>query len=603
MEVNKFFLVAAIMAASAYSLSAQDGPLRGTVNVDGKYLPDVIRQDRINTLPRVYSFPLEAGTLDYEQKGVATPFAPSFLPLPAIGWQTNRTVSDQRGYLDVNAGSWLNSSVSAGYSILDSRESDLSVWMQHNSTSLFKVRMREDADQTTRKRYDEVVGARFSHTFGEAGRLSAELAYHLGYFNYYGYCAMDEAGKMASVPSQTLNDVAARVGWRNLPGSVLQYDASAGVRYFGYRRVYLPMTHGRLDSFKGEKETDVDISGGVAYSFDEKSTLGVRLRADYLGYDTPLWRQEVIDNYGNISLTPYYRFNRGMLDIHLGACLDFTLNAGPKGDRFSAFHIAPDVRFDFKAGPAGLYLHLLGGNTLNTLARQAQENYYGLPALLTTNPEYSPLDARLGINFGPFSGIKAGVSFAYKYARHYQYPTLYMLYLNEPLQSFGTSRADYLNSRGCDLKGWSIAANIGYSLADIFSIGVEGSYQPQNADKGYADGPDRPRWIMLATASARPVKPLQLTLQYRYRGVRNAYLPTVLNSDIPGASFGSDDAYGVRAIRLPDVTDLAFRASYDVSKMLTVSLQADNILNRKISLMPDVRSEGISVMGGVELRF
>lgn len=604
MEVNKFFLAAILAAASTYPLCAQDGPLRGTVNVDGKYLPDVIRQDRINTLPRVYSFNLESSRLDYEQKGVTTPFAPSFLPLPALGWQTSREISDSKGYLDVNLGSWLNSSVSAGYSILDSRETDLSVWLQHNSTSLFKPHMSEEAKDVTRKRFDEVIGVRFSHAFSNVGRLSANFGYHLGYFNYYGYYSPQRpiTGDLC-VPTQTLNDISARLRWDNPVDNELRYNAAVGVRYFGYRRAYLSVPFEPIQSFRGEKETDVDISGGVSYAFDEKSSLGADLRLDFLGYDTPLWREETIDNYSNISLLPYYRFTRGQLDINIGAHLDFTFNAGPKGDRFSAFHLAPEVKFDFKSGPAGLYLHLLGGNRLNTLARAAQENYYGCPALLSTNPEYSPLDARLGINFGPFSGVKAGLSFAYKYTRHYQFPMLYMLYLNTPDMQADGYRADMLNGRGVDLKGWSIAANINYSLADIFSVGIEGSYQPQNGDKGYADGPDRPRWLLLTQASLRPIKPLMLTLQYRYRGVRNAYIPTVRISDIPGAHFSSDEFYGYRAFRLPDITDLSFRAAYDINKMFSVSLQADNILNRKVMYLPDVKTEGISIIGGVELRF
>lgn len=616
MEIRKY-IVAAAAAATVAAASAQDAPLRGTVNVDGKYLPDVIRQDRINTLPRVYTFPMEINKLAYEQKGVSTPFRPSFTPLPAIGWRTDREYSSQRGYVDLTAGSWLNASLSAGYTIINDADTQLGVWLQHSSSSLFKPKMADWADDVKRRYYDENVGVNFTHSFEGAGRLSAKVNYHLSAFNYYGvYLPEGKREDGFKAPTQTLNDIFARVGWNSPIGADLQYDVAAGVRYFGYRRLYLPdfsdptvtgtPATESLVPVKGERETNLFLKGGVAYSFDDKSTLGITLGGDYFGYSKSIFSGAAPDDYGNIALTPYYSFRKGMLDIRLGAEVDITANAGPDGDRFSAFHIAPDVRFDFKHGPAGVYLAIGGGVDPNSLASMYDRgDYYGAPALRCTNPTYSPFDGKLGINFGPFLGLSMGVDFAYKYARHYYMPVFYTRWLNAPREMLpGNVAVNYLDPLNVNLKGWSFGAHVDYKLSDVFTAGASLSYQPQSYDKGYDNGIDRPRWLLNANASVRPVKPLLLQLQYNYRGVRKAFVQTTrrLIDVAPGVSTNIGEN-GYTAMRLPDITDLYFRAAYDVTKALTISVQADNLLNRKVQYLPDIVTPGVCILGGLEFRF
>lgn len=48
--------------------------------------------------------------------------------------------------------------------------------------------MSDATDDVTRYRYDESVGLYISHVFKGYGRLDASLDYHVGMFNYYGYC-------------------------------------------------------------------------------------------------------------------------------------------------------------------------------------------------------------------------------------------------------------------------------------------------------------------------------------------------------------------------------------------------------------------------------
>lgn len=612
-------LTAAMLLALPAALFAQDGPLRGNVVVDGKYLPDVIRQDKINTLPRIYSFPMKSTTLPYEKKGVSTPFSPGLLPMPVTGWNTTREVRSYDGYVNLWCGSWLNTALSAGYRILRDENNQLGVWLQHNSTSLMRPHMSEGSDHVRRKRYDEAMGMDYTHIFPQTGRLSFNLDYHLGYFNYYGCFDGGVPDAVAEhAPTQTLNDVAARVKWQSPSQAELQYDAALKLRYFGFRSLYEPaMPLAYLSSepnvaqlrstFKGEKETHISLDGGVLQPLDDSSSLSVRATADALTYAKPLWRENRIDNYGDLRLRPGYRFQRGNLDIDLGAKFDFTFGAGPEHDRFDLFYIAPDIKLDFKSGVAGIFLHIGGGTQLNTLAGQYARDYYTLPALLSTTPAYSPFDARLGASFGPFSGLTATMTFAYKYVRHQPLGGLYTWWLNHPATPVpDNDRATYspLSTSAMNIKGWSLSTRVDYRLSDMVQIAVDGAYQPQKGEKGYFNGLDRPRWTLSASATVRPMSKLQVEAAYNYRGLRRVYCPTTEPYGVPGLIVnGSDVKRDIKPLHLPDITDVSLRAAYDITPAMTVSLQADNLLNRKILLLPDVRSQGAEILGGIQFTF
>ena len=94
-----------------------------SISVEGKYIPEVIRLDRINAFPRQEKFSLETTPLSYDAKGITASFIPSLYTMPAMGWRDTRKVADNRGYLELGAGSWLNSTLSAGYRFIQTDKS------------------------------------------------------------------------------------------------------------------------------------------------------------------------------------------------------------------------------------------------------------------------------------------------------------------------------------------------------------------------------------------------------------------------------------------------------------------------------------------------
>lgn len=598
------------LLSTGTDVSAQ---LNESISVEGRYEPEVVKLDRVNIFPESHDFTLTTSPLDFSEKGVETPFTPFAAPLEVTGWRATRNVSDYKGYLDFGLGSYLKSTLSAGYRFIDRNDMTAGVRLQHNSTSLGHARLEQGKALSPRFRYDEDLGIFASRRFSEKGRLDAAIDYHLGYFNYYGFKPLWEAiPAITSAPTQTLNDLAARVSWHSpAVRDNLSWNAAAGVRYFGFREMYVPFPGNRaalsgevpadmrLESSEATRETDVRVEGGLNFPLSRGSSIGMDLDASILLYAGE--KESRPDNYSLIGLHPYYRFAADALNVRIGAALDFT--PGIDTEKFSFFHAAPEIKADYNAGPASLYLHLLGGTRANTLASQYEEDYYCSPQLTCNTPLYSPLDAALGVTFGPYSGFSAGMKIAYRVTRHQPLRGWYMAMLNYsdiPGSGFLPSQYTMQYGEGAEmnLHGFSFGLNAAYDFGRVCRIEGDMTYQPQKQNRGYFNGLDRPRITADAAVTVNPWSTLKFRLSYNYRGVRNIY----------GEVFDSNEkdlakAYTVESMRLPDLTLLNAGVSYSFSRTISVWLQADNILGRHDMVLPQQPLQGFALTAGAGFLF
>lgn len=617
-----------MLTASAFPAVAQ---LHESINVEGKYVPEIIRVDRVNMFPKPMAFSLNSDPLNYEQTGVAASFTPSLLAMPATGWRSTRYVADSPGYLEFGLGTWLNSTLSAGYRVIDDSKTLAGVRFQHNSSSLWQPKLTEATAHVKQYHYDEALGVYGSHIFDGLGRLDAAIDYHVGIFNYYGffnpgYSSVAPVEATLAAPGQTLNDFSMRLDWASLvkPASGVNYHATARVRHFAFRALPLPAEWG-LHAPKGNRETDVELAAGVSTPWENAGTVGLdaSLRilmyggdkslfsySDGMGKDISLSRPE---NYSMLTLTPYYRFTRGLLDIRLGADIDFTFNAGPDGNRYSLLHIAPDVKFALQTGQVGMYLNILGGSHLNTLANLRQYNYYMMPALTTTRPTYTPLDAALGFNFGPFSGFSIGVEGRFRSSKNVPLGGWYQAWMNfgmNPIPGMdlsgsltSDSRMLYsLDSEGLDMHGVSAGAYITFNPSRVFSFTARGDVQQQNGKTGFFNGYDRPKITVSAEASVMPTEKLKLTAGFESRAKRGIYTRCV--TAVPVSGPVKEESEGqLHRYALPDMATVNLSASYRFTPNFSVWLQGDNILNRRDEILPLLPSQGVSVVGGLNVLF
>ena len=132
---------AVLSAAALACATAAQAQLHEAINVEGRYVPEIIRIDRVNAFPKAMRFSIDSQPIGYEGSGVAASFSPTLFTMPASGWRDSRLINDNPGDLELGAGSWLNSTLSAGYRFIDNSSTLFGVRLQHNSTSLWKPRL------------------------------------------------------------------------------------------------------------------------------------------------------------------------------------------------------------------------------------------------------------------------------------------------------------------------------------------------------------------------------------------------------------------------------------------------------------------------------
>lgn len=567
--------------------AAADAQYNQSIAVDGTYVPEIIPAERLGLYPQAVRFPMETTPLRYSLRGVPAQFTPQAQPLPASGWNDTRLFSRYPGYLDLGVGSWLNTTLSAGYRFIDTPATEAGVFLQHNSTSLWHPRLAMSCRDRRAWRYDETIGVFASHDFGNAGRLGASLNYHLGNFNYYSWIPSGNTAKnRAADPSQTLNDAALRITWDS-PHDRLEWSAAAGVRYFGFRSLYLYTPEGDAPAnVTGGRETHARLDGNIGYDIDGSSRIGADLEANVLTYasvkDEPQSFLKAPATYGTVSLTPAYTYSNNGFSLRAGARLDLTMNARDiSGERSRTFRAAPDLKIDYSKGAVALFLHATGGTRLHTLAGEYSADYYTMPALLSTAPVYTPIDARAGIEAGPFAGFSAAIEGAYAVNLNLYAGGLYAAWLNEGAP---------LPGRTYDLRGFQALLRLRYDAGRMFRIEAEGTVSPGSGTKGYFNGYDRARHTARVSAETNPWGRLRLRLEYDFRGHR----------DIP---FHPADGTELLTERLHNLSALNFGVFYGFTESLGIWGRADNLLNRHDAVFPGVPTQGIALSAGISWLF
>lgn len=565
MTTLKYFLAITCSCLFSGSIMAQN--LEESLTVEGKYRPEVIPADRLSVLPSIISLSAPESNLNYDRKGIVANFATDALSMPATGWKASKTFDTSRGYLDLSLGSWLNSSLSAGYAAIRNENTHLNIRLQHNSTSLWQAWKEDpdkgiDSDASKRFRYDETIGADFSHRIADTGIISANLQYHYGYYNYYAskYKYLRNSDNKLEVPTQTLNDIFFCIGWTGVKKSPLHYSINADIRYFGYKNSYAKpdlLAVMELTKGKGLNEAALNLGGNVGYSFSKDSKLG----ADIV-YSGVL--NSIDNNVNRIKLTPKYEYTRGNMTFHVGA------EAAVVFAEKTRFRIAPDIKFTTLSGITAFTARIGGGTHLRTLSYLHQMDYYGNPLSGCYDAAYSPIDASLALQFNPGGKWTFGVEGLWRTTIDETLGGIYQAYLNWD----ETSYEDLISTR---IHGFSIGINAGYEFSKYFGLKGKFNWQPQHGNTGILNGFDRPAVTADLSATSKPTDALSVSLGYHLRAKR--YL-------LDG-----------------NISRLNLSADYRITDKLSVGAEFNNLLNRHEYILPNLPTEGFTAAARFQIIF
>lgn len=558
---TRIYSILTVAAAAAITATAAAQNLEESVTVEGKYTPEIIKTDRLPLLPTPAKLEAPESRLEYDQNGVNANFAPDALPMGATAWRNSKNFNRSKGYVDLRVGSWLNTSLSAGVAAINTADTKLGVALQHNSTSLWQAWKKDAnhaADAAKRFRYDERINIALSHRVADAGVLSADVQYHLGYFNYYGTSrGVVEDGRIKA-PTQTLNDVYASAGWTGNTSGDFSYSATADVRHFAYRAYYAPTlaATGYFERGKGERETAINLGGALSYRLNGMS--GLEAEILYSGV-----LNSIGEDVNRFKITPAYTYGTGNFRLRLG------MELAVVGAEKTQFRIAPDIRINAREGIFAFTAAIGGGTDLRTLAWMHNMDFYANPLAGCTHAAYSPIDARLGVQLNPAGKWTVGVEGSWRTALDESLGGAYLSYLN--------GDADTWSEIPTRLHGLSVAINAGYDFCKEFSIAGKASWQPQHGRTGVLNGFDRPTYTAGLTAESRPIDRLKLALDYNLRACRE--------------------------LLKGNISRLNLTADFMVNDRLSVGAELNNLLNRHESMLPGVALEGFNAAAGLQIIF
>lgn len=586
MKTKKYIILTLATLLSPGLLKAQS--LEESVTVEGRYTPEEIAADRLPVAPAIITFSAPESNLTYERRGVAANFAPDALRMPPTGWRSTKSYDNSRGYVDLTLGSWLNSSLSAGYAAIRNANTQLGVRFQHNSTSLWQAWKADPAegkyhDASKRFRYDEALGVDLRQRIANAGTLTAEVQYHYGHFNYYAstHTPIDSKGRREA-PIQDLNDVYGHVRWGSHPTERLHYSADADVRYFGFRKSFssVPWNNGMfvLDSYH---ETVINAGGNVGYSLSKVHNLDFGLQYSGIINSTK-------KNFNRVRFMPGYEYTRGNTYLRIGA--ELSVNARQNieliydFDGFNydpdkiyrvkstntRFRIAPDIRFAARSKDLAFSASIGGGTYLRTLAWWHEMDYYSNPDYLCYGETYSPIDARIALQYNPGGRLTLGVDGAWATLLDQPFGGIYQCKLNDNKPKHNV----YEQNR---IHGFTIGVNAGYEFSKYFGVKGRFNWQPQNGNAGYLNGFDRPEITAELSATSRPIDALMLKLDYNLRAKR--YL-------VDG-----------------NISRLNLTADYRINEKLTIGAALENLLNRHEYIQPELPTEGFTAAGRIQMLF
>lgn len=563
-----------------------------TIDVEGKYKPEIILQDRVNTFPeRVRMGALES-RLEFDLDGVVTDFTPIGVPMPATGWNAYRGEYPYRGYVGAAIGSWLDFRFNAGYRFVANRNTLAGVYLRHNSTSLWKPDFGKDVKEYRRRMADQEIGFYVRHLNPGSGMLDADLKYRVAYFNYYSFNPGTYHNDRKS-PTQTLNNVDFHLQWQSKGENRFQYYTGADVHYNGFRSYYTELA---WQTLKGNRETLIAPRLGVQYGFGNASAFGLDLGGDIVLYSGGKNDPKATgpDNYGRLSLTPYYKNQGDNVYLYAGPRIDMIFNNGP------FFRIAPDFCLGWHTRGISMELTAGGGTELNTLYSNIEQSLYCFPSIYDAEPVYVPFEAGLKFAFGPFAGFRAEISGKFRRAlgQHID-GGWYQPFLGAygPMTDPGSADVPVFRGTTINMYGVQMGLQLSYEYGRYFGIEAGATYQPQDGKHGFFNGWDLPEATGHIAVRSNPWSTLNIGVDWNMRACRHPLLAY-------STSLYDEKDYELKSIHLKNWSSVDFSASYDILKNLTVEFEVRNLTNRlHQEWLPGLPTPGITVHGGLMFQF
>ncbi len=555
-------LTTIIIALSAAGMvSAQN--LTAEIDVERTVVPRLTLQ---SPLPSVFpsvipstSSPMSHTLSEYSGGAVDYTSRPGGLLGPSFTGIAGR--SPYRGYAWAGYLPAYNLGIGAGYRFVESENTSAGAAMQFDGSN-YSAHLPSGATKTVN---DNTFGVQvdFRHRFSDKARVGA--------FVNYSHAALSAPTLSNRGQSQKIDDFDVALSFDGRHRS-LGYGVSATVGRFALGDDVLLGEGAEAAALQGPAETMFGLRAGLGGSTSD-SIFRFRLEAgvDMKHRRGSVWTGEIFESIDKanpmiVSLDPTVGFLLGNVSIDLGANVDISSNLDG-----SSFHVAPQVNVAWTPSARFAFFANSNGGAQMTNLRSIYNYSPFAPGALAYDATFSPVNARAGFSFGPFSGFTAEVYGRYASTR--RAPLLAVVGGETPLAALAPT----------NIKGWGAGLKLGWT-SRVATVSGSVEVLQHGADRGFADAPDRAGIVADVNAQVRPIEKLGINAGWHLRAQRS-YL-------MEGSCIG-----------MRNISRLDFGAEYRVTDPLSIFFRLENLLCRRPEIIPGLTTPGLHGLVGAVYRF
>lgn len=574
MNFSKIF---SVTAAILCTVPAWSQDLHKDITVEQAITPTRRDAARMSVLPSITLSAVPRATLSYSSRVVPTNVPDAITTLAPVAWDENGGNMPMRGYFVAGIGGPLAAGdVSAGYRILDTERTRLSLWGQYDG-AVYRRQGPTWHDHTA------TVEADLHQKAGSVSAIDAHAAYTYGFH--------DMPGLSASRFSQSASRIDAAAAFSSRTQG-LTYTAGLRGGYFSYGSQHT--NAGELPDYlpvAKQAQAGIDLNGRLEYS--PVSYWGVDINADVVRTGAHLTTDALWSLLNNnnmtvapsvtsalVRLTPYYEYSADNVSLRLGAEIDFAKNNG------KAIHASPEVALSWHGMQIlGLELKAHGGSQLNTLASLYDLTPYtnGCFAYKASHIPQA-YDARIAL--GPVFGASLELFGGWAKANDWLMPVMGQV---------GPTAGMW---EALDVKGYHYGVRLSYDNGRTFGLSASYEGAPSGHKNAYYEWRDRARHVVKADLKVRPTTALTLTASYNLRAGRCEYTYSDIALDLLGMRY-----HPVERISLGTVSDLTVGAAYACTNRLTVFARGENLLSRRNMYIGGRPMQGAHGLAGVSIKF
>lgn len=574
-----------LCSAVATSVVAED--LNKVIVIKKEIDPEVKESNKINVSPQVPPLEMKTTVLNYNDKAKTAPVPAEVTRLAPVANIDTISWSKYRGYAALGYFPIYNMGVSAGYRFIDKKDMKLGAWLQYNGKSYDGT--TRDGSELSFNDHEISLNAAYSQNINKLGVLSANAGY---VFNSFSCPWLEDY-------TQSVNRFDFDAKWDSRVEG-LKYNVEIGYDYFGYGKdaVYdsyfdILLNKYNQNPFEAVNEHSGYLNAGASLELDDNTQVALDFGAKMI-HNNHLSDSYVINstlskevgykmkqpyNHAILTLIPHYDFKYENFKARVGVQLDYQI------DIENEFNIAPDVYLDWSATSIlSAYAHFTGGVHQNSMSSIFDVSHYFSPSMAYQNSKL-PYVIDAGVNIGPFKNATLEIFGGYARANDWYMPCV----------ESGVHKMESI-----DLDGWHLGVAASYNYKDIAKVRASYEAAPQAYDDGYYMWRDRAKYVVKASAMVTPISPLDITLDYEYRGGRSTYENIEEITTLGWSSF-----YNTIHQRrlLGGVSNLSVGGLYRYTDQISFFARLENILNNKYDLLYDIPAQGFTGLVGATYKF